>query len=57
MVLLRCLGEGVGLIIHGGFSSNQGLVAVISEVEYDGPGFIIGNLTAGQRFSHSVEYQ
>lgn len=42
------LGARVGLNIQGGVSSEQGLVAFISEVDHTGPGYIIGGLTAGQ---------
>lgn len=44
----KYLGAGVGLTIHGGLSLSQGLVAIVTEVECTGPGFIIGNLTEGQ---------
>ena len=47
IIILVAIGAGVGLTIHGGFSSNQGLVAIVTEVEYTGPAFIIGNITAG----------
>lgn len=44
----QCLGAGVGLTIHGGLSYNQRLVSVVTEVEFTGPGFMLGNLTAGE---------
>lgn len=43
-----CLGAGVGLNILGGYSTDHGLVAVVTEVDYAGPGYILGNLMPGE---------